>query len=184
MTTHTLAGAGSNEGASSILIPNAGVVLLWPYLPLYFERCELLRDGQFVDAAANHRAVRLVHLLASGQWVQDETSLPLAKVLCGVAPSAPLMLATDAPSEIELELSNSLLHAITQQWDALNNTSVDNLRGSFLMRPGRVAYRGPGAGWQLDVEPKAVDVLLRSLPWSIGTIALGWMREPLHVHWR
>jgi hypothetical protein len=35
----------------------------------------------------------------------------------------------------------------------------------------------------LQVEQKAVDVLLNTLPWGIGVIKLPWMKEILHTEW-
>jgi hypothetical protein len=182
MTTDKLASATRNEGALPIQVLNAGVVLLQVYLPLYFERCALTRDGQFVDAAASHRAARLVHLLASGQWAQDEAVLPLAKILCGLAPSTPLMAMDDAPTEKERDLCDSLLMAVMQHWDKLHGSSINGLRGNFLMRDGRLTHQG--AGWQLDVEKRAYDVLLKTFPLPFESIKHRWMPEPLHVQWR
>lgn len=181
MTTDNLANTAHNEGAEPIRVTNAGLVLLQVYLPRYFERCGLMRDGQFVDAAANHRAVRLAHLLASGQWAQDEAVLPLAKVMCGIAPSTPLMAMDDAPTENEREVCDSLLMAVMQHWDKLHGSSINGLRGNFLMRDGRLTHQR--GRWQLDVEKRAYDVLLKTFPLSFEIIKFGWMPEPLRVHW-
>ncbi|MGM3274991.1 contractile injection system tape measure protein [Ralstonia sp. 24A2] len=181
MTTDHFAKATHNQGAAPIRVTNAGLVLLQAYLPLYFERCGLMRDGQFVDAVANHRAVRLAHLLASGQWVEDEVLLPLAKVMCGIEVFAPLMAADDAPTENERDLCHSLLTAVIQNWDQLHGSSVDGLRGSFLMRDGLLTYQN--GSWRLEVEKRPYDVLLNMFPLSFTVIKFGWMPEPLHVRW-
>jgi len=181
MTTDNFASATRNEGAAPIQVCDAGLVLLQVYLPLYFERCGLTRDGQFVDAAANHRAVRVAHLLASGQWAEDEAVLPLAKVMCGIAVSTPLMAMDDAPTENERALCHSLLTAVMQYWDKLHGSSVDGLRGNFLMRDGRLTHQG--GSWRLEVEKRAYDVLLGTFPLSFEVIKFGWMPEPLYVRW-
>ncbi|KHK57319.1 hypothetical protein PI87_08855 [Ralstonia sp. A12] len=184
MTTDNLIRPDMNDNAVPIPVSNAGAVLLCPFLPLYFERCSLaVRDGQFVDAAASHRAVRLVHLLASGQWVEDETVLPLAKVMCGVALSTALQPTNDAPTEQELELNHSLLHAVTQHWDRLRHASIDALRATFLMRDGRLTQSGAGTAWQLNVQRTRADVFLSSLPWSFNIVKFAWMPQPVHVQW-
>jgi hypothetical protein len=38
-------------------------------------------------------------------------------------------------------------------------------------------------GWLMQVEQKAIDVLLNHLPWGIGIIKLPWMNEILYVEW-
>ncbi|WP_199030956.1 contractile injection system tape measure protein [Ralstonia sp. ASV6] len=181
MTTANLAGATHNAGAAPIKVSNAGLVLLQAYLPLYFERCGLTRDGQFADAAANHRAVRLVHLLASRQWAQDEVTLPLAKIMCGISVFTPLMTMDDAPTEGERDLCDSLLAAVMQHWDSQRGSSIDGLRGNFLMRDGRLTHQS--GSWQLDVEKRPYDVLLGTFPLSFAVIKFAWMPEPLRVQW-
>ncbi|NJM16308.1 MAG: hypothetical protein HC896_13870 [Bacteroidales bacterium] len=40
-------------------------------------------------------------------------------------------------------------------------------------------------GWQLFVEQKTIDILLRRLPmgWGLGTIKYPWMPDILQVEW-
>jgi hypothetical protein len=38
--------------------------------------------------------------------------------------------------------------------------------------------------WELQVEKKAYDVLLETLPWGIQMIQMSWMKERLVVLWR
>lgn len=183
MTTDNLANVTHNQGAAPIKVCDAGLVLLWPFLPFYFEKCDLMQGQQFVDAAARHRAVRLVHLLASGQWVQDETVLPLAKVMCGIDVSTPLIAADDAPTEFERYLSDSLLEVAIHNWRNLREGSIHTLREAFLMRGGSLTRHG--ASWRLDVERLAmVDTQLGTLSWLSNIVAFAWTPEPLHVQWQ
>jgi hypothetical protein len=68
-------------------------------------------------------------------------------------------------------------------WDAVGDTSVGGLRGTFLVRPGKFFQRGNGDD-VLQVEPRSFDILLDRLPWGIGMIQLPWMQKILWVEWR
>ena len=78
----------------------------------------------------------------------------LPKILCN--------LPLDAPVESDIELTHSeteeaeaLLSAVIQHWDALRNTGIDGLRGTFLLRFGKLSLRDDG-DWLLQVEAKTV----------------------------
>jgi hypothetical protein len=169
-----------------IHVANAGLVLLWPFLPRYFELLGFVRDGGFVDFNSRSRAVQLLNLLASGQLAHHEAELPLAKVLCGVAPAMPLAEGSNVePDARERSLSEELLGGVRQNWDKLRNTTAEALREAFLMRDGRLqAEGGSERTWRLIVELKAYDVLLDTLPWRLSPIRFGWMTEMLSVQWR
>jgi hypothetical protein len=64
----------------------------------------------------------------------------------------------------------------------LRNTSPDGLRGTFLLRPGKVSLRNDD--WLLQVEARTCDILLEQLPWGIGMIKLPWMEKMVWVEWR
>ncbi len=66
-------------------------------------------------------------------------------------------------------------------WAALRGTGSDGLRLSFLQRRGLLA-RGDG-GWTLRMQAESFDLLLSTLPWSIGLIRLPWMAQALRVEW-
>ena len=83
----------------------------------------------------------------------------------------------------EKDLSEKLLEAAIHQWNALKNTSPDSLRGSFLIRQGKLTTKGDRK-WTLQVEQKGFDLLLDFLPWSISMIKLPWMTDLLNVEWR
>lgn len=169
-----------------IRVENAGIVMLWPFLSRYFELLGLLRAGRFVDFDAQSRAVHLLHVLASNEIARHEAQLPLAKVMCGIVPAVPLAPGADRPRDArEIELSEGLLNGVKQNWDKLRGTSVEGLREAFLMRAGRMRREDVAeSSWRLDVETKAYDVLLDTLPWNLSIVRLGWMTDLLTVHWR
>ena len=174
------------EPIDPIYVSNAGIVVLWPFLPRYFDILGLTRESTFIDFDARSRAVHLLHWLGSGQLARHEADLPLAKLLCGVTIGLPL--APGAERELdahELSVSAQVLAGVRQNWDKLRNTSVEGLRETFLMREGRLMPPQDPASptWQLTVEPKVFDVLLITLPWGLSTIRLSWMEAVLAVQW-
>ena len=82
----------------------------------------------------------------------------------------------------EEEEATALLTAVIRHWDALGDTSIDGLRGTFLVRPGKLTQRGLDS--VLLVEGRSFDILLDRLPWGIGMIQLPWMEKMLWVEWR
>jgi len=178
----------SNETAQDALpageafyLTNAGLVLLWPFLTRYFDLLGLLDQSAFVDESRRSRAVYLLQYLATGSADAPEPELLLNKILCGMDCTAP---PEPAPTltEQERQTSQEVLHAVTQNWSKLRNTSIGGLRDSFLVREGRLLRKDDA--WSLTVEARAYDVLLDTLPWRLSTIRLPWMQDVLYVSWR
>jgi hypothetical protein len=163
-----------------IFVQNCGIVILAPFLSPYFAELGLLTDKEFVDEAAQERAVLLLHYLAAGTNEAAEFDLTFQKLLCGLPLDEPL------PGEIELtekeqSETEELLKSVTQHWHPLNNTSIEGLQTSFLQREGKI--KELESGWKLQVETKTVDILLDKLPWGYSTIRLPWLSYTIHVEW-
>lgn len=173
--------AMANTDSEKFHVLNAGLVILAPFLPQFFNQLGLLHEHQFIDAFARQRAVCLLQYLATGTSGEfDEHDLVLNKVLCG----HPLYQPLDAPfeaTEQELEETNKLLQAVAQNWTALKNTSPESMRNAFFMRNGLVERMGHG--WNLKVERHAIDILVDKLPWGISVIKLPWNAEAVFVDW-
>ncbi len=165
----------------TVYIANAGLVLLWPFMSMLFDRLGYLENQQFRSEAAQQQAALLLEFLVSGADDVPEYSLPLNKLLCGIRQPQPLpreLYLTDA----EKELGENLLQAVIARWEALKNTSVAGLRETFLLRQGKLDWLDDRN--TLTVEPKAFDMLLDQRPWSVSIIKLPWMTLPLYVNWR
>jgi len=163
-----------------IYIHNAGLVLLHPLLPHFFQRIGLTEKNQFIDETARHRAAHLLQFLADGRQEHPEQELVLNKMLCDipVEETIPLQITL---TEMEKEVAGQLMEVLRQQWEKMKNTSVEALRLSFLQREG--ALTSIQDGWQLQVEQKGIDVLLQYLPWSWRMIRLPWMNKILYTEW-
>lgn len=160
-----------------IYIDHAGLVLLHPFLPQFFEALGVVAKNKLLQP---NRALCLLHFLATGQLIAPEYELILPKILCNMP------LETPVESDVALTLAEqeeaaALLAAVIRNWDALGNTSPDGLRGTFLLRSGKVSLRGDD--WLLQVESKGFDILLDQLPWGISLIKLPWMEKMLWVEW-
>ena len=167
------------DARDGIYIDNAGLVLLHSFLPQFFGMLGIALEDKVLRPG---RALCLLHYLATGQALAPEYELVLPKILCGIP------LLTPVETDLNLTVSEkeeavALLEAVIRHWDALRNTSPDALRGTFLLRPGKVTLREDGE-WLLQVEQKSWDVLLERLPWGISMIKLPWMERMLWVEWR
>ncbi len=161
-------------------IRNAGLVLLHPFLSTYFSRLELTEKGKFVKEDAQFRAVHLLQFLVDGTAHHLEHELMLNKILCGLPVEEPIPLEI-LISEKEKAVSLELLQVVLQQWEKLKNTSIEGLRASFLQRQG--ALTPMDDAWKLRVEQRGYDILLQTLPWSVGMIKASWMKKILYVEW-
>ncbi|MDQ6867409.1 MAG: contractile injection system tape measure protein [Pseudomonadota bacterium] len=161
-----------------VYIGCAGLVLLHPFLPRLFEALGIAAEDKLEQP---ERALRLLHFLATGQRIASEYELLLPKLLCNV----PFEVVVESQIELttaEEEEAVALLEAVIHHWDALGDTSVDGLRGTFLARPGKLSRRDNGDDL-LPVETRSFDILLDRLPWGIGMIQLPWMKKILWVEW-
>jgi hypothetical protein len=168
-----------------LAVPAAGLVLLHPFLATYFDSLGLLAGpGRFAGTHACSLAVRLSQRLATGAETAPEADCVLAKLLCGLKPEEALLpVGLHVPSEQRVaEEADRLLTAVIGHWAKLGRTSPEGLREAFLRRPGLVQRKGDG--WLLRVERRGTDVLLDSLPWTIGLVRTPFMTSLLAVDWR
>lgn len=166
------------EERAGIYIENAGLVLLHPFLPQFFEALKIADEDALIQP---DRALCLLHFLTTGQRIAPEYELVLPKILCNIPLETPVESGTQLTGS-EIEEATALLEAVIRHWDVLKNTGADGLRGAFLLRTGKITLRNDG-DWRLQVESKAYDILLDKLPWGIGMIKLPWMQRMLWVEW-
>jgi hypothetical protein len=178
LTKKTHASSVSEADIEGIYIENAGLVLLHPFLSLYFEALGVITGDGMLQP---DRALCLLHFLATGQRQAPEYELVLPKILCGLSIFDPISSVEDISENESIE-SIALLTSVIIHWSALKNTSPDTLRGTFLMRPGKLFLREDG-DWLLQVESQNFDILIDQLPWGISMIKLPWMKQMLIVEW-
>jgi hypothetical protein len=165
---------------NSILISNAGIILIFPFLEALFTHLSLIKNNKFVSRSKQMRAIQLIHYLAYGDKKTPENMLQLNKVLCTYPLNAPV-LGYFRMSEKEEEECTELLETILSHWQALKSSSIQGLRETFFQREG--SLRKDGNDWILTVEKKAFDILLEQIPWSFRTVKLPWNNYVIHVEW-
>ncbi|CAM3458409.1 contractile injection system tape measure protein [Aequorivita lipolytica] len=168
------------EEENQILISNAGISILWPFLPKYFEHLGFVNDGQFVNDESRNRALYLLHYLAYNAINFPEEYLPFNKILVGM----PIDHSVEEIEEItpyEEELSKSLLGGLIHNWSKVQDSSPEAIQETFLQRDGLITVH-PEYNL-LVVEKRGVDVLMESIPWNLSVIKLPWMVEAMKIEW-
>lgn len=163
-----------------LYIDNAGLVLLWPFLPRFFENMRLVKDKAFVDEFAPHKAIALLQFLADGSVEPPEYLLPLNKVLCGIPLETPFEAVVELEKE-ELEAAASFLEAVIANAPILKNMSIEGFRNTFLRRKGILSFED--GHWMLRVERETYDLVLDRFPWPFKIVKLPWMAYVLYVDW-
>ena len=164
----------------ALYVPYAGLVITAVFLPMFFDAVGLLKEGTFSSVESQVKAVRLTGFLGSGQTDTPDWELVVPKILCGLDPSATINMdePLDQGSLLEAE---KLLKALIRHWNALGYCSTDGLREGFLDRNGKLTSQQDN--WLLQVESKAIDILLEKISWGFGTIKLPWIQKMLITEW-
>lgn len=163
-----------------LTVNHAGLVLLHPFISPFVENRGAKEIGK-TQLASLPRAAALLHFLATGQEEIYEYELGLIKILLGLSPDIPLLVAEgliESSDQAEIE---TLLQSVIHHWSILKNTSVHGLRTSFLQRQALLSEAENG--WKLQVECQAFDMLLNYLPWSISVVKLPWMKQAIYSEW-
>jgi hypothetical protein len=164
-----------------IYIKNAGLVIMWHFLPAFFTKLGLVdHKKEFIDIHHREKAIVILQYLVDGHNDIFEPLMALNKVLCGWVIEEPFRMRLPITDKDKSE-ADELLNSVIKHWDALGKTSVDGFRESFIKRDGRLFLRDNG--WYLIVERKGLDVLMEKMPWGISLIRLKWMDRPLYVEW-
>ena len=170
----------TNEEIEECYVSNAGLVFFWPYLTPFFTNLGLLDGQQFKSESARKKAILALQYLVSDAPVMAEHQLPLNKLLCGLPLNEPLENSLElSPGEKEACLA--LLESVTQNWPAMQGTSIEGFQQTFVQREG--VLKKFDYGWQLQVEKMTFDMLMESLPWQIGVIKTTWMEQPIYTEW-
>ena len=167
-----------------IPISNAGLVILFPFLPMLFMRLNMLSQDRR-DFNSNESKVRVIfilqHLMASEDREYDEKDLFLNRLLINYPFNEPLPKRMELNQD-ELNTIDSLLEAAKTNWEKMRNTSMRGFQEAFLRRAGFIEKTE--REWVLTVEERAFDILLDSIPWSYKLVRLPWMENILKVNWR
>lgn len=168
------------ENTSSIAVENAGLVLLWPFIPQFFRHLQLVADDQFISLKHQSRAAQFLYYIASNQTKTPEHLMPLCKILAGLPVHQPVTKQLKL-TDVEAEVCDQLLTTVINSWPKIKNTSKEGFQQSFLQRKGSLAPNGND--WTLTVEGKAFDILLTTIPWTISLLYVPWTKVIITVDW-
>ena len=162
-------------------IPNAGLILLVPFIGFGFKALGYGNGLQMFGEEAQSQAAWFLHYLVTGRdEPEEEYNMALNKLLVGLTPEDPLLPSAGISQEAKDE-SQKLISSALKHWSALKSDSHEALRHNFLQRKG--VLRKFDHGWQLQPEAKSWDVLMETLPWSLGMVRQPWMNEMIYVEW-
>ncbi|EOR94496.1 hypothetical protein ADIARSV_2342 [Arcticibacter svalbardensis MN12-7] len=171
----------TTQSEKGLYIHNAGLIVVHPFLPIYFRGLDLINDkNQFVSVKAQMKATVLLYYLQQRDQDYKEWEMPLNKILCGMN-SNEVIDGDIELSEKEINESELLLQTVVGYWVALKGSSVESMLNTFFLREGKITYKQDH--WLLQVERNGFDILLDRLPWSIGTIKLPWLKDLIHTEW-
>jgi hypothetical protein len=159
--------------------PNAGLVILLPFIKRFFENIGLVNDDEFIDEISKIKGLQALHFLATGSEVENEQDLLLPKILCGFEIEEFVEFNSNLHENTKNE-ANELLKSVIVHWQILQNTSVEALRETFLQRNGSLKIV---SSFLLRVSNSGVDVLLDSIPWGFRNFKLPWMQKSIITEW-
>lgn len=162
-------------------IYNAGMVLIWPFVSRLFDMLGYVKNKNFVSEEAQHKAIHILQYLVTGKTEAPENELVLNKILCNYPVTSPVPFSIEFDPN-ELQAAESLLGGVIKNWAKMKNMTPNSLRGSFLIREGSVTEEEEK--WNLVVERKTFDILLKSVPWSFSFIKFSWLEKFLNVEWK
>ena len=165
-----------------LYIQNSGLVLLWPFLPRFFNNLALIKDDkQFADADAAAKACLLLQYLAYGNDLEMfEPLLPLNKLLSGINLFDPVDIQAELTQD-ERDAADHMLRSVINNAPLWKTLSEDGLRRAYLQREGILSARD--GQWLLQVKRETYDVILDKLPWAVSVVKLPWMENLIFVEW-
>jgi hypothetical protein len=162
-----------------ILVKNAGLILLHPFLKTFFEKMDFL-TGKFIKTEKIDEAIHALHYLATGKEQAYEHDLVFEKFLCDVPIHQPINrhFILSKEQKIACEV---LLQAVLEHWSALKSKSTEILQNEFLQREGKLIISEEKQ--TLIVARKTQDILLDKLPWNINLVKVPWIEKIVFVEW-
>lgn len=162
-----------------ILLNNAGLVLIHPFIKHFFEKLEFLSEGK-IKTEKLDKAVHVLHYLACKQEQPPEHLLVFEKYLCNIPTEYPVKRFITL-SKRQKEACEELLKAMLSHWKGLKTQNVDALRSEFLMREGKLTTTNDKDS--LYIQRKTQDILLDSIPWNVHLVKIPWKKKLVFVEW-
>ena len=176
------------EAEDGIYVENAGLVIIAPYLPAFFNHIGLIRDRKFADDDSKYKAIHLLQWMVYGDPEENELipeksehDFVLNKIICGMDIAEPVPLYW-VLSDTEKKEAADLLNGIIANWEIIKRTSIPTLRITFLQKEGKLTRQNHD--WHLFIHrDSAVEILIDRIPWAISMIRNSWSKETINVEW-
>ena len=159
-------------------VPNAGLIILHPYLTPFFYNCGIIDDTNVITDP--EMAVHALHYLATKKEQQLENQMLFEKFLCGIPLKKPIQRHIQLSDTIKQQ-AEELLESVVENWGVLNNASADLLRHEFLQRAGKLSFKEDNP--KIVIERKTQDILVDKIPWGIGICRLPWLDHLVYTNW-
>lgn len=177
--------AGEHAAVSATLfIGNAGLCMLSPWFPQLLNLAGYLDEGKkdFKDEESKIRALFLLQYLACSEEKEyGETELAFNRLLVALPMHIPVPNRLEL-TDMERQAAESMLRGVKSNYSKFGNTSIKGFQDSFIVRKGSLQQQEQQ--WRLNVECKAYDILLDSLPWSFSQIHFPWLKKHIQIFWR
>ena len=170
-----------NTDTKEILVQNAGLILLHPFLKQFFTKLGFYEKGEKqIKQDKIDEATQLLHFLATKNEAPYEYELSFEKFLCGIPFNEPINRLQKISSAQKKECSN-LLESVINHWKALKTSNIDTLRSGFLMREGKLTKETDSN--KIFIQRQAHDILLERLPWGLSIMNLPWIKNITFIEW-
>ncbi|MCF6440714.1 hypothetical protein L1077_14860 [Pseudoalteromonas luteoviolacea] len=173
------------QSSEHFISADAGVVLLWPFLEILFNKLALLDNTDesgvlFENEASQHKAHALLCELVGID--DDEADTFVINALLGL-PLEHKYEEQATTSEQERDEITNMVNAAISRWEALKGMPADAFKSMFLQRAGEVKLTANGVCIVIDSKPQ--DILLMKLPWGLGIVQLPWLNNDLiNIEWQ
>ncbi|MDK1286623.1 contractile injection system tape measure protein [Pseudoalteromonas umbrosa] len=173
------------QSSEHFISVDAGVVLLWPFLEILFNKLALLDNVDesgmsFESEASQHKAHALLCDLVGIDDGEAETFV--INALLGL-PLEHRYEEQATISEQERDEITNMVNAAISRWEALKGMPADAFKSMFLQRAGEVKLTANGVCIVIDSKPQ--DILLMKLPWGLGIVQLPWLNNDLiNIEWQ
>ncbi|RAY96054.1 hypothetical protein DP187_23950 [Enterobacter cloacae] len=160
-------------------INDAGLVLLWPFMPELFRQLGLVNNKRFINTHAQQLAALCLDWLSRGE--SEPMTLPtVSRRLCGLS-SSDINEGIDLEEDIRQKLNvwlTGMSQILPAKWQKL---SSGDIRQWFLQRQGWCSPNPENT--TIYIQPAVFDVLLNDWPWPTELVAVPWLEQPLTIRW-
>lgn len=160
-------------------VPNAGLILIHPFLKTFFEHCNLL-DKETQQITDPELCAHLLHYIATGNTNAPEYEMIFEKFLCNIPMHQSINRHIKLSRKHKAEAGN-VIESVLQNWSPMKKSSPALLQNEFLQRPGKLVVSDHD--YTLTVERKTQDILLDRLSWGVGFVKLPWKDKFMLVNW-